>query len=331
MTIPVDVPPAPWTGRDDGPGPEHLRWHDVVSPLPVDAARAQVLLGFRSDEGVRRNQGRAGAADGPIALRRALASLALPAPATIHDAGDIAVHGGALEDGQRRLGAAVTALLDAEHAVVVLGGGHEVSFGSYLGWAGSAAARAGTRWGVLNLDAHFDLRAAPVATSGTPFRQMAERERRLGRSLRYAVVGIAQPSNTAALFAAADELGVRYLLDDECRAANLPVVETFVEEFVRAVDAVHLTVDLDVLPGWVAPGVSAPAACGVAFEVVQHVCDVVARSGRLALVDVAELAPAVDVDGRTARVAARLIHRIVTGRPAGDHPRFATTEPGDGP
>ncbi len=253
------------------------------------------------------------------------------APATIHDAGDVAVRGGALEDGQRRLGAAVTALLDAGHAVVVLGGGHEVAFGSYLGWAGSAAARAGTRWGVLNLDAHFDLRAAPVATSGTPFRQMAEREREQGRSLRYAVLGIAQPSNTAALFAAADEFGVQYLLDDECRATNLPVVETFVEEFVRAVDAVHLTIDLDVLPGWVAPGVSAPAACGVAFEVVQHVCDVVARSGRLALVDVAELAPAVDVDGRTARAAARLIHRIVTGRPAGDHPRFAGTEPGDGP
>lgn len=160
---------------------------------------------------------------------------------------------------------------------------------------------------------------------------MAEREREQGRSLRYAVVGIAQPSNTAALFAAADAIGARYLLDDECRATNLLVVETFVEEFVRELDAVHLTIDLDVLPGWVAPGVSAPAACGVAFEVVQHVCDVVARSGRLALVDVAELAPAFDVDGRTARAAARLIHRIVTGRPDDGHPRFAGTEPAGGP
>ncbi|CRK52827.1 Formimidoylglutamase [Rhodococcus sp. RD6.2] len=307
----VDLAPTAWSGRDDGPGDEHLRWHGAVAPLEgrTDSG-AGVLIGFRSDEGVRRNKGRPGAADGPAALRAALASMSLAAPIRLFDAGDIEVADEDLEGGQARLGSAVTGLLDAGSLVTVLGGGHEVAYGSYLGIANSAAVASGARLGVLNLDAHFDLRSDARPSSGTPFRQMADRETAQGRALDYAVLGISQPSNTAALFATAAELGVRHLLDDDC--ANPAVVESFIEEFLGGVDLVYLTIDLDVLPAAVAPGVSAPAAFGVPLAVIQRVCDLVATSGKLALLDVAELNPALDVDNRTARTAARLIHRIVT-------------------
>ncbi|MFJ9363474.1 formimidoylglutamase [Nocardia sp. NPDC101769] len=309
----VDHPPAPWSGRDDGPGPAHLRWHSAISPFtPETPPGASVLVGFRSDEGVRRNKGRTGAATGPAALRQALSSMALPRPARVMDAGDVAVEDGDLESGQRRLGAVVTELLDGGHFVTVLGGGHEVAYASYLGIASVAAA--GARLGVLNLDAHFDLRADPTPSSGTPFRQMAADEAAAGRVLNYAVLGISQPSNTVALFETAATLGVRYRLDEDCTAADMPGVRGFVEEFLATVDVVYLTIDLDVLPAPVAPGVSAPAAYGVPLEVIERVCDLVAGSGKLALLDVAELNPDLDIDHRTARTAARLIHRIVTRR-----------------
>ncbi|MFE3102310.1 formimidoylglutamase [Nocardia tengchongensis] len=309
----VDHPPAPWSGRDDGPGAAHLRWHSAISPFtPETSPGASVLVGFRSDEGVRRNKGRTGAAAGPAALRQALSSMALPRPASVMDAGDIAVEDGDLESGQRRLGAVVTELLDAGHFVTVLGGGHEVAYASYLGIASGAAVTAGARLGVLNLDAHFDLRADPTPSSGTPFRQMAEAEAAAGRALNYAVLGISQPSNTAALFETAAALGVRYRLDEDCTTGQLAGVRGFVEEFLAAVDVVYMTIDLDVLPASVAPGVSAPAAYGVPLEVLERVCDLVASSGKLALLDVAELNPELDIDNRTARTAARLIHRIVT-------------------
>ncbi|MFC9790994.1 formimidoylglutamase [Rhodococcus sp. NPDC127528] len=312
----VDLAPTAWSGRDDGPGAEHLRWHSAIAPLAgrTDSG-AGVLVGFRSDEGVRRNKGRPGAADGPAALRRALASMSLASPVRLFDAGDVEVAGEDLDGGQARLGSAVTDLLDAGSLVTVLGGGHEVAYGSYLGIANSAAVASGARLGVLNLDAHFDLRSDARPSSGTPFRQMADRETALGRTLDYAVLGISQPSNTAALFATAAELGVRHLLDDDC--ANPAVVESFLDEFLDGVDVVYLTIDLDVLPAAVAPGVSAPAAFGVPLEVIQRVCDLVARSGKLALLDVAELNPGLDIDNRTARTAARLIHRIVTTALAG--------------
>ncbi len=65
------------------------------------------------------------------------------------------------------------------------------------------------------------------------------------------------------------------------------------------------------LPGAVAPGVSAPAARGVPLEVLEPLLDVVAGSGKLRVADVAELNPALDADGRTARTAARVIGRLV--------------------
>ncbi|MGM7643768.1 formimidoylglutamase [Nocardia sp. JW2] len=296
-----------WTGRVDGTSPEHLRWHQAVAPYEpgVDPGDC-VFVGFASDEGVRRNKGRPGAVDGPDALRRALSPMALPAPLRAFDAGTIAVTDQRLEDGQRRLGDTVTALLDAGAFPIVLGGGHEVAFGTYLGLAGAERAR-GATIGILNLDAHFDLRPDPVPSSGTPFRQILES----GADVRYAVLGISQPANTTILFDTADRFGVRYLLDDDCTAER---ARAFVADFLAGIDLLYLTIDLDVLPAAVAPGVSAPAAFGVALPIVQAVCDQTAASGKLVVADVAELNPALDIDNRTARTAARLLHRLVTRR-----------------
>lgn len=306
---------AQWTGRDDGPGAENLRWHQVVSRWDGgEEPGACAFVGFRSDEGVRRNKGRPGAADGPGALRGALASMALPGPQRAVDAGDVEVDGAGMEQAQAELGRAVTGLLDAGQLPVVLGGGHEVAFGSYLGLANSRQVARGARIGVLNLDAHFDLRADPTPSSGTPFRQMAERERARGAGFQYAVLGISRPSNTAGLFSAAESLGVRYLTDDRCGVLDRAVVDRFLDDFLGTCDAVHLSIDLDVLPAAVAPGVSAPAAYGVPVEVVEHACTRVAASGKLALCEVAELNPGLDIDARTARTAARLVHRTVTAR-----------------
>jgi formiminoglutamase len=191
---------------------------------------------------------------------------------------------------------------------VVLGGGHETAFASYLGVAGSAAVRGGKRLGVLNLDAHFDLRDEPEPSSGTPFLQMARAEEAAGRELNYAVVGISEPYNTPALFSTASRLGVKYLLDEDCSA---DATAQFVAGFLDSVDVLYLTIDLDVLPASVAPGVSAPAAYGVPLPVISAVCRQVAASGKLLHVDVAELNPKFDIDQRTAKVAARLVNTLL--------------------
>ena len=322
LTPDVDTPPNAWTGRFDGDGPEHRRWWQAVSPYAPGGPshsvaalssvgaeqRPAVILGFASDEGVRRNKGRAGAASAPAAIRAALGPLAFHLDRAVSDAGDVVVSDGALEAGQARAGQAIAAMIDAGRLTVVLGGGHETAYASYVGVAGSDAVRAGRRLGVLNLDAHFDLRDEAVPSSGTPFLQMARAEAAAGREFRYAVVGISEPNNTRALFGTAERLGVKYLLDEDCAAGR---VQAFVAEFLDSVDVLYLTIDLDVLPASAAPGVSAPAAYGVPLPVISAVCKQVAGSGKLLHLDVAELNPAFDIDGRTARVAARLVDTLL--------------------
>jgi hypothetical protein len=79
---------TPWHGRLD-PEPDSLRWHQCTRPLTNGVAPGIALVGFACDEGVRRNQGRIGAAAGPAAIRGALAGLAWHRAGPAYDAGDI--------------------------------------------------------------------------------------------------------------------------------------------------------------------------------------------------------------------------------------------------
>lgn len=298
--------PDDWQGRDDGPGPEHARWHSVIA-APADAPGI-ALLGFASDEGVSRNGGRVGAAEGPSAIRRSLASLAVHTDTPLYDAGTVTVAGTDLESGHDALSEQVSAVIRAGHLVIVLGGGHETAFGTHLGLRqGQDAVPA-----IINLDAHFDLRTADVPTSGTPFRQIADL---VGDEFSYSVLGISVPNNTRTLFDAASQLNVRVSTDEELVDLSPAECAALAVECARDHEAIHLSIDLDVLPAGTAPGVSAPAALGVEMAKIHAIVTALAATGKLRLVDVVELNPRLDIDDRTAKVAARLVSAIVHGAP----------------
>lgn len=307
-----------WQGRvDDAEGEHGKRWHQIVRPLEQATETGGVaLLGFACDAGVARNHGRTGAREGPAALRAILGNMPVRRCKSIADAGDVVCVPDGVDDGlegaQQELSTAIADLLSHGKLPVALGGGHEMAFGSFAGLARHLAEREKTpRIGIINLDAHFDLRLAERATSGTPFRQIADACRSVGWPFHYCVLGISDFGNTEALFERARALGVRWMLDEEMHVANLDKVQATLSAFLAQVDHVYFTVCLDVLPAAVAPGVSAPAARGVPLEVVEPVIDIIAASGKLRLADMAELNPGFDIDQRTARVAARLLARIV--------------------
>lgn len=303
-----------WTGRNDGPGPEHARWHNTIQAWTDGAEPGAVLLGFASDEGVRRNKGRVGARDGAQALRFALSSIALHDPIRLYDAGDIEVDGEDLEAGQDAFADVLARLLREGHFTVGLGGGHEITFASYAGLARALGEDSSWSLGIMNIDAHFDLREAPLPSSGTGFAQIAKAQAAAGRPFRYAALGISEAANTKVLFDRAAELGVEVLLDTECHWGNLPAVHEFIANFAGSVDHLYLTIDLDALPASVAPGVSAPAGFGVSLEVVREIILAAARSGKLKHADIAELNPLFDIDQRTARTGARLLNDLILNR-----------------
>jgi formiminoglutamase len=299
-----------WSGRVDLPeGPATRRWHQWVREPAIGAAPGVVMLGFASDEGVRRNGGRVGAAEGPAALRRMLSNLPLLDDTPLYDAGDVDVANGDLEGAQRRYAEQLAALLDAGHLPVGLGGGHEIAFATYQGLALHLGEKR-PRVAIVNFDAHFDLRRQDHASSGTPFLQAIEHAAALGLPLDYCVLGISVAANTRVLFDTADQLGVHYVRDDELGLLDLPARIAQLQAKLANVDVIYLTFCLDVLPHAMAPGVSAPSARGVPMEVVEPLLDAIAATGKLKVMDVAELSPPLDRDNATARVASRLIHRV---------------------
>jgi formiminoglutamase len=316
MRTPFDA--KVWTGRSDDaePGDTRRVYHQVeaFTRAPV-ASDATVMMGFGSDEGVRRNQGRTGAAHAPKELRRALAGLPAKtlASSTFYDAGDVLCDDGQLEAAQEELAGVVSEVLSNGGRPLVFGGGHEVAWGTYCGLRAHLAADATRQRQLLivNFDAHFDLRQTRPANSGTPFDQIACDCAARGVPFNYVCFGISDLANTAALFARAEQLGVRYELDTAMQEPQLPQRLEQLDGLLEAVDDVYLTIDLDVLPGATAPGVSAPAALGVPLSVVEAMVMRVRASGKLRAADIAEYNPSLDQDRRTARAAARLAYRLL--------------------
>jgi formiminoglutamase len=306
--------PFVWQGREDQEEPgDSRRWHHRVRPFDSTSRQGVSLIGFAVDEGVRRNSGRPGAAQGPQALRAALANLSLRGEPALWDAGDIVCTDHDLPGAQQALAERVAQALSRESLPLVLGGGHEMAWGTFQGIVQSPLAE--RRLLVLNLDAHFDLRTAAHAHSGTPFRQMHDWCAQQGRRFHYCVLGISPFANTQALFDQAQRMGVHHCLDEHLQDRwQLHTAQEALAEYLDRCDAVYLTLCLDVLSGSVAPGVSAPAALGVPLAHIEQLVDQVLRSNRLVAADIAELNPPFDRDGQTARIAARLVARIARSR-----------------
>lgn len=308
-----------WQGRVDAQeGEDALRWHQVVLPYAQTLPKGIVLLGFACDEGVQRNHGRAGARNGPKALRQALANLPVHGQMPLYDAGDVTLPRNAsndLEMGQVAFAEKVAGIVKAGHFPLAMGGGHEIAFANFCGLDNALTSIYGgdQNIGIVNLDAHFDIRLNTQATSGTPFQQIYQWQAEKGSNFHYCCLGVGKYANTAALFRRAEEIGVVWRTDEEMAGNALGDTLVALDVFMANVDHVYFTICLDVLPACLTPGVSAPSARGIDLEAVEQVMDHVVNSGKLRLADIAEFNPNYDIDARTARLAARLMARLADG------------------
>lgn len=308
----VDSFSSIWTGRTEPGEPAGGgRWHQKIRPWTADSSGGIVLVGFAVDEGVRRNEGRVGAASGPKAIRLILRNMPCQDEGALSDFGDVTCPDGDLEEAQAELARRLSDVLSAGGRPIVLGGGHELAWGSFQGlesvWKSNRSLL------VVNFDAHLDLRATQPGNSGTSFFQMFHRCQSVEKRFQYAALGISRFANTRGLFDRATQWNVPVVLDEELQTeSDLIVARQQLSVLLAAHDQVYLTFCLDVLPTAEAPGVSAPAGLGVPLANLEPLLDVVANSGKLVLADIAELNPHFDRDNQTARVAARVVARLAT-------------------
>jgi formiminoglutamase len=287
------------TPADD---PRLAHWLAQPSPGPARVC----IVGFAVDQGVARNGGRPGASAGPAALRERLLRMCPDSERPerfvrlleqTRDLGDVAASGD-LEADQRALAEVVARELARGTFVIVLGGGHETSYGHFLGYAG--AQRAVT---ICNIDAHPDVRPLRdgLGHSGSPFRQALEHASGLCRG--YRVEGL-QPS-------AAASAHLTYL---SARGARFGFRRNFdPESLYDGAGDTLATFCLDAVDQAFAPGVSAPSTDGLSPGEWLRAAYLAGASPQVSSADVVELNPGLDRDGQTARLAARTVWELLRG------------------
>lgn len=303
-----------WQGRIDHPTNRvSFRYHQVVEPINIQEIEecttpTSTIIGFECEEGVRRNQGRLGAAAAPNAIRSSLSSLpwVLPTENKLQDAGNIACKDTHLEEAQIELGKAVTNILNSKSKCIVLGGGHETLYGHYLGIREAIGPE--KKLGIINIDAHFDLRSYEIEpSSGTMFRQILEQD----TNASYFVLGIQRYGNTMELFEKADELGVHYIYEDELITDTSQLYKSEIQEFIDNHDAVLLTLCTDVLNAAFAPGVSAPSPFGLSPQIVRSIIQFVTSHDKTLSFDICEVNPSLDEGGRTTKLGAYFVNEAI--------------------
>ncbi len=270
------------------------------------------ILGYACDEGVKRNHGRVGAAEGPDAIRGKFGKMPnhLPEHCELIDFGNITCTDGDMEAAQAALAQGVQKI--REHGIfgLVLGGGHDLAYGHYHGLKRSLGKD--QVLGIINFDAHFDLRSNENGNnSGTPFYQIGTECREMGAAFKYLCLGIREDANDHSLYDTTSVLGVNYLETERFQLLQLELVLQEIEYFIKGVDALYVTLDLDGFSSAYAMGVSAPSPMGFNPQMVTECLKTIIHSKKMVGLDIAEMNPKYDLDQQTAGLAASLLHFVI--------------------
>ena len=272
-----------------------------------------VILGCPQDEGVRRNNGREGAALAPSAIREQFYKLTtFNVKRRIFDLGDVKL-GATLEETHDTHAEVVTQILKDGKRAIVLGGGNDVSYPD-----GCAMADVfGPEWWIgINIDSHLDVRVSEERNSGTPYRQLLEEGRLLPKY--FYEVAFQTHFCSPIYYEYVRGLGVNRISLELLRSraeADVELKESIKQKFIGHSSSLNtfFGFDLDAVRSADAPGTSAPSPLGLkASEFIQLV-KYAASLANTKIIEFSEVNPKFDADNRTAKLVAIGMHRFCTG------------------
>jgi arginase len=245
-----------------------------------------------------------------VADRAAGRVVQAPSPSTV--AGTGAHHVDEICRVLEELAREVESIERAGRLPLVLGGDHSIAIGSLAG-----IRRGGRRPGVVYLDAHGDINTPETSPSGNVH----------GMPLAVAtgLAGAPFPSDLAGSVdgRACSLVAIRSI--DEGERANIeragvtPITMADIDRIGMAAamekaievaskgNGIHLSLDMDAIDPDDAPGVGTPVRGGLTYREAQLAMEMLAASGELRSIEVAEVNPILDRENRTAQLAVELI------------------------
>lgn len=270
-----------------------------------------VILSCSQDIGVERNHGRTGTAGAPCEIRKQFYRLSAPRllkKGDIFDLGDTYCEG-SLEKVHERHLSVLRRLLEDDKTPIVLGGGNDLSYPDVKAFAEKLDSCA-----VFNIDAHLDIRRSDRRNSGTPYRQLIEEK-------------IINPERLFETAFQSQANAARYLQDArDWKIGMIPLENILVSSVTDCLnkslesvtdEGVFIGFDMDSVRSSDAPGVSAPSPIGLTSEQAVSAVRYLAGRFRNRMLEITEVNPRFDIDTRTAKLAAILIHAFIDASMAG--------------
>lgn len=268
------------------------------------------ILGYPSSQGVKDNRGRTGAECAPDTIRKYLYAMT-PDPRSFErdtlllqksiDLGNLKMSEDVAID-QERLGEVVAVLLQHNVIPIILGGGHDLAFGHFLGYRKNKK-----RVQIINIDAHADVRPfSGIRHSGNPFRLALDDTSKILDG--YSVVGLCPESNSKEY--------IHWMKNDK-RCTDIWSDEIDTDKIkniyhIKGIDVMS-TFDMDAVHNSEAPGVSAPAVTGISSHLFLELAYMAGYSQSVKSFDIAEVNPVVDVGDKTSRLGALAVWNFLKG------------------
>ena len=289
------------------------RLGEIVPTDEKDYSSADiVILGCPQDEGVRRNNGRPGAADGPNAIRQQFYRLTpFNVKKRLFDLGDIVI-AGSLEETHDSQCEVVKQVLSDGKRLIVLGGGNDIS---YPDGVAMAEVFGPEKWIAINIDSHLDVRIAEERNSGTAYRQLLEEGHLLPRY--FYEVGYQTHFASPIYYKYLRDLGVNRISLEILRSreqADMELKEQIRQRFIGQSTSLNtfFGFDIDAVRAADAPGSSTPSPLGLRAGEFITLVKYAASLANTKLVEFSEVNPKYDIDNMTTKLVAIAMHRFIT-------------------
>ncbi|HVL47425.1 MAG TPA: agmatinase family protein [Candidatus Thermoplasmatota archaeon] len=287
-----------WNARPQDPN--DVFFAQVVEKGPRPARFA--LFGVPFDGAVL---GRPGARAGPDAIRHEMAKLKPwtvargAADISVADWGNVRIPHGSVAEAHQAIETAALEVVASGSIPMTLGGDHSITFPLVKAHEGRRS-----RIGVINLDAHLDVRDVVDGrlNSGQSFGRLLDLGIVQGANL--VEVGIRDFANAPRYAEKAAKRGATVIGAEEWRERGIAAIDRAIEIAGDGTEGVYLSVDLDVLDQAHGPGVSAPTPGGVDSGTLLTAVRRIAKHAKLVGCDFVEVAPPLERDHLTARTAA---------------------------
>ena len=198
---------------------------------------------------------------------------------------------------------------------LVLGGDHSIGIGSLAG-----IAAAGKRRGIIWIDTHGDYNSPYTTHSGNIHGMPLAVANGIGAPELISIGGpdkkIAE-ENTVIIGARDFDIDEREMLhkskitvftmSDVDQLGMKEIVTRGIQIAGQGTEGIHISFDLDVIDPAEAPGVGTPVAGGITYREAHLAMELVAESGLLLSLDMAEVNPILDIQNKTAELAVGLI------------------------